>query len=154
MKANRFVDTWLGPLIGLMAATLGWIVPEFYDWTGADQSRPAPIVNVIALAMLVSVLVLNATLLWLHYSERWPQSGNPTPIRFGTQHLLSLTAISACLIALGLRGLGTGASYGMFAIVCLATVVLFVRFPPLPWVVTRSLARQLCPLFMGFARFW
>ena len=57
---------WLTRTIVLLVVAAGWLMPEFYDWTGADQSRPAPIVGWIGLGILVADVFVVATLLWLH----------------------------------------------------------------------------------------
>jgi len=55
------------PVAGIVA---GWFMPEFYDWTGADQSRPAPVVGWIALAIAAANLLLWGILFW------WPTSAD------------------------------------------------------------------------------
>jgi uncharacterized protein involved in response to NO len=51
-RAWLHASTFLFVLI-LISATCGWFVPAFYDWTGADQSRPSPLMWQVPLAIAV-----------------------------------------------------------------------------------------------------
>ncbi len=45
---------------------------EFYDWTGADQSRPAPVIPWIAGGLVLGALVAIALLAWAHLQRSRP----------------------------------------------------------------------------------
>ena len=67
-KETAFVR-WLTRTVVLLVVAAGWLMPEFYDWTGADQSRPAPIVGWIGLGILVADAFVVAMLVWLHFNR-------------------------------------------------------------------------------------
>ncbi len=56
--------TFLVALI-LISATCGWFVPAFYDWTGADQSRPSPLMWQVPLAVAIGAFLFSVALPWI-----------------------------------------------------------------------------------------
>jgi hypothetical protein len=66
-------QTWLrgfGIALAVGSALAGWFMREFYDWTGADQSRPAPVVGWIALSIAIADVVMILGLFFLHLCSR------------------------------------------------------------------------------------
>lgn len=55
------------PFLFLVAVSLfvGGYIPAFYDWSGANQSRSAPVVNYLAIGLVASCLLVCITLPWL-----------------------------------------------------------------------------------------
>jgi hypothetical protein len=55
------------PFLFLMAVSLfvGGYIPAFYDWSGADQSRPAPVMGYVAIELMVCCLLACIALPWL-----------------------------------------------------------------------------------------
>lgn len=120
---------WLGILLFLVALIAGWFMPEFYDWTGADQSRAAPVVGWIAFTILVLDVGLIFGLLVLHFQDRSRKQnhdrGKDVPFanrpdrkrQFSLLQLLSAITIVALLLTLvrwmlPLTGAGIGALVG------------------------------------------
>lgn len=86
----------------LMAVAVLWglLLPQFYDWSGEDQSRPAPIVRWIALGLLLFDLLAIGWLMWLHFKQPEPQVGSIPWERFGIRHVLVATAVVAIVVAI------------------------------------------------------
>lgn len=55
------------PFLFLMACSLfvGGYIPAFYDWSGADQSRPAAVMAYVAIGLIVCCLLTCIALRWL-----------------------------------------------------------------------------------------
>lgn len=106
----------LGIALAIGSVLAGWLMSEFYDWTGADQSRPAPVVGWIALGIAVADVVLILGLYILHlYSRQKP--GDPSkknalqyvPRRggipqFSLSQLLGAVTVIALLLVIGRLG--------------------------------------------------
>ncbi|MCC9601349.1 hypothetical protein LOC67_12405 [Stieleria sp. JC731] len=80
----------------LASFACGVLMPAFYDWTGADQSRPAPIVPRLAIGFVVSALIGCVLLPWvpIQQQDRWQAPQKP---RFTLQRLL--ITVTVCAIA-------------------------------------------------------
>ncbi len=91
------MDRWRWGLIAI-AVAWGWWLPEFYDWSGEDQSRAAPVVRWIALGILALDAVAIGWLLWRHCKEPGPKVENTTWDRFGIRHILVATALVAIVV--------------------------------------------------------
>lgn len=104
------------PFLPLMIAAsllIGWFVPDFYDWTGADQSRPSPVVGPIALAIFVGGLIFCASLPWIPLDKHNDDADRQSRFRFGTRTLLAMTTGIAVVFALTLKFpiIGSGCVY-------------------------------------------
>ena len=44
------------PLLITVSFFVGWFVPDYYEWTGSDQSRPSPLVGQTALGMIAGAV--------------------------------------------------------------------------------------------------
>lgn len=91
-------------LIGLMliGGISGWLIPDFYDWTGADQSRPTPLMWQVPLGVALVGLLVCAALPWLPvigWSEELPRRR----LQFQLPTLLLVTAAVAVAIAAGTK---------------------------------------------------
>lgn len=84
----------------LLAVLTGLLMPEFYDWTGADQSRPAPVVHWIGLAMLLLDGATVVGTVWLCYRQPSHCSKLLPDRRFGIwQVLVATTAVAVVVTA-------------------------------------------------------
>jgi hypothetical protein len=93
--------TFLIALI-LISATCGWFVPAFYDWTGADQSRPSPRMWQVPLAVAIGAFLFFVALPWIPITG-WAKAKSTVPLQFNLRSLLFLTAVAAVAIAIGMR---------------------------------------------------
>ena len=85
-------------LLMTVAVLWGLLLPEFYDWSGEDQSRPAPIVRWIALGLLLFDMLAIGWLMWLHFKRPIPQVDMIQWGRFGIWHVLVATAVVAIVV--------------------------------------------------------
>ncbi|QDV12329.1 hypothetical protein CA51_22110 [Rosistilla oblonga] len=97
---------WLSPtaiyllLIGL-SGLLGALVPEFYQWTGSDQSRMSPIVGWVAAGMAIVAAAIWSGLPFVTLRTEASASGLIRPIRFQLRTLFLWTTA----LAIGFAGL-------------------------------------------------
>lgn len=87
----------------LIVASLfaSWSIPAYYDWTGADQSRPAPAASYTALGLILAATVAWLTLPWLPAAAGFPRGRRAESLRFSTRSLLvvmSAVAIGTALL--------------------------------------------------------
>ncbi|MFK8114144.1 MAG: hypothetical protein AB8B91_18225 [Rubripirellula sp.] len=133
-----------------MSFAVGWWMPAFYDWTGADQSRSSPLIGYTALAMLAGVVATWIALPWLPINDPTELSIAHRRIQFKLQHLLAMTAAAAVLIAtlvkfpMPVSGLLCGLACCRFAWFCIcfpqhrwkAAALLACMCLPFLWIVT------------------
>jgi hypothetical protein len=89
-------------LIGLIlvGGICGWSIPEFYDWTGADQSRPAPLMWQVPLGVSLVGLFLCVSLPWIPVTG-WAEELPQRSLQFQLKTLLIVTGAVAVAIATG-----------------------------------------------------
>ncbi len=86
--------------LALVAVLCGLLLPQFYDWSGEDQSYSSPVVRWLALGIL---LISTCAIGWLLISH-WMRV-RPEPIadrdrrQFGIRHLLIATTLGAFAIS-------------------------------------------------------
>lgn len=164
MKQVNPVLTVVYSLAIVLAILVGLGMPRFYDWTGADQSRPAPIVGYIAIGLLVACLLAWIALLaswWTGFckanaSDLAPamqeQSGTSSATEAGRVtssggaasiwKLLSLTT-AAAIVAAGVR---------LFPVTVSALTLLFA-FGRAGWSIC-AWSQYRLPLMAVFAWMW
>lgn len=95
--------------ITILAFVAGYFIPEFYDWTGADQSRPSKWMWIVPLAVSVGGIVFSISLRWLPVPKTW-DDGRLISQQYNLRFLLIVTAIVAVASAVGSRQPAVGAS--------------------------------------------
>ena len=110
-------ETQLTILIGVIVTIIGYFVPEYYDWSGADQSRAAPIVGVhAALLAVMTVIALGGIYVW-HRRTKIDAGENRTSdphLQVSIRQIVILTALVACFTA-GITGVSAmGEEYQRF----------------------------------------
>jgi hypothetical protein len=96
----------------LISATCGWLVPAFYDWTGADQSRPSPLMWQVPFAVTVVAILFSVALPWVPLTG-WAKTETRPRSQFNLRSLLIFTAIVAVAIAVGMKAPMVVASIGI-----------------------------------------
>ncbi|MDX1929675.1 MAG: hypothetical protein SFV81_24325 [Pirellulaceae bacterium] len=91
---------WLTRVIAIVVVAAGLLMPEFYAWTGADQSRPAPVVGWIALGILIADGLVFILLVRLHYTHVVKAPVRFKRWRFSLFHILVATTIVAIFLML------------------------------------------------------
>lgn len=79
---------------------VGCLVPAFYDWSGADQSRSPPVIGFTALGLLAAGAVLCLLLPWLPIAEKADDQAVKFQGRFSIRLLVILTSALALWLAL------------------------------------------------------
>ncbi len=142
-------------------------MPEFYDWTGADQSRPAPVIPWIAGGLVLGALVAIALLAWAHLQRSKTPSASSSDGRasYRLLHILALMTAVALFIASGRWGSFFIATCVLQGIVYLTVLILSAgssryRFPtlfmfvvqvaPFAWTLRKSAALQNGPIVYFF----
>lgn len=146
--------------VSLVACVIGFFLPAYYDWSGADQSRPSPWIP-FAFAVLGIVVTLVGLILGLrHFYWRIPSAAGIKhggyPLLFAVCTLGVLTAIHAT----GLRTVVLILSFVALAVVvawgccqayqhvrlrwALATL-LFSCYGPLLWIVVGKHSQNSMP---------
>lgn len=93
---QRSERTWLIALIAV-SAIVGLGVPAFYDWTGADQSRPVALMWQVPLGFAVVNVALAVALIWIPIAKRVEESA-----RFSMGALIAMAVAVASGIVLWL----------------------------------------------------
>lgn len=126
----------------LLSAALGLLVHPFYDWTGADQSRPVALLWQVPLSISVALGLFCFALPWIPI-----QRGIETPrrpIRFSLRLLLLATGVIAFLLTLGIHYPNVFAGIAFLATV-LMVVYCWRRFPGERWSIIALLATMYLP---------
>lgn len=86
----------------IAAIIVGFSIPSFYDWSGADQSRPAPVVGWVALAIFVADLIAWILIGIFAFRNRGESVLSDRPrYRFTISHIILLTVVVALMMFLG-----------------------------------------------------
>jgi len=107
-------------LIGL-SLIVGWCMPNFYEWTGSDQSRPSPLLWQVPIGAGVAVLAFSCILPWLPLARANSQTRSQGQWRFGLRSLLLLTMVIA--VAILLFGKFPTIAGGMICMVVMANLI-------------------------------
>ncbi|QDT06481.1 hypothetical protein K227x_48910 [Rubripirellula lacrimiformis] len=95
-----FQQNRIGFALSLIALVVGVSIPGFYDWTGADQSRPSPWVPPAALAVLMLAVAGWVCLPFLKLGGPAPDRPLPRQRQFSIRALLiTITAVAALCAA-------------------------------------------------------
>ncbi len=98
-QSDEVVIRWLARTLALVAISTGWFIPEFYDWTGANQSRSAPVIGWIGLGILIADVLLFLLLIGLHFSRRVQSQVATQRLRFSVWHILVIMTLVAVFIS-------------------------------------------------------
>jgi hypothetical protein len=126
---EKIVVRWLARTLVAVAIVAGWFIPEFYDWTGADQSRDAPVVGWIAIGVLIADLLLFLLLTGLHFSQTDRSQVVRKRWRFSMLQILLMMTLIAVFLMLARTSLMHIASRGLQAAVVASGIWIAVRFP-------------------------
>ncbi|WP_147868628.1 hypothetical protein [Stieleria maiorica] len=96
---NQLPTTYIAPLLMATSLLVGWFIPDFYDWSGADQSRPAPVIGWTALGMLVTSIGVWIALPWIPFRPHPRQDDQIALTRFTLRTLAGITAVAAVVSA-------------------------------------------------------
>lgn len=136
----------LGIGLAIGAILSGWFIPEFYDWTGADQSRPAPVVPWIAGAMVATDLLVILALWGTHWMGKAQATAAPRrPWQFSLRAMLVLATVAALLLAVG-----RGVSPYLAAMLSLGCAIVWavqaaIREPTARWWIALTAWLQFAP---------
>ena len=139
---------WLNVGLIAMACIAGATMKEFYDWTGADQSRPAPVVGWIALGILAADCAIIAALLRTHYQSRVPNTSDESTSsswRFSIRHIGIATTILAVLLIVGRSSLRDIVFQILFGAVACVGLGLAIWFPKVRLSLATLVACQSLP---------
>ncbi|MCC6510715.1 MAG: hypothetical protein IT423_16545 [Pirellulaceae bacterium] len=149
-------------VLSLASVLTGWFMPEFYDWTGADQSRDAPIVRWIALAMLCFDALAIGLLIWVHVVSTAPTRPKLTGYQVKLWHIMVVTLIVAGMLAFGKQASKQTSDFLAFASAIPSVLVLLCgawwvrQHASMRWLLAGLLSCQLAP-FLWICRdgnFW
>ncbi|MCD0462934.1 hypothetical protein [Roseiconus lacunae] len=128
----RWLERYFLPLtvftLLIVSVVAGVSMPSFYDWTGADQSRPAPVIPRIGMGLIGGTACFVLLLAWIPIEQRrrWSHfSGGQTSLRW----LLVMTTLMA-VACIPIPSLQFVFSYSVlaFAIVRTAYVAIKQRY--------------------------
>jgi len=126
----------------LLSAALGLLVHPFYDWTGADQSRPVALLWQIPLSISAALGLFCIALPWIPI-KRGDEFAR-RPIQFNLRFLLLATGAIALLLATGIHYPNVFAGI-MFLSAVLMIVYCWRRFPGERWSISALLATMYLP---------
>lgn len=112
----------------LIAVSLfvGWFIPDFYIWTGSDQSRALPVVAYTALGFTAAVVIICVLLPWLPIRQDMRGCEDGHRCRFGIRSLLIAVSVIAIMLA-GMVRFPTAVSSGLCGLGFCYTVWCGVR---------------------------
>ena len=124
------------PMLVVEILVLGLMIPTFYEWSGADQSRPSPYVPIVFCAFLGFVIVAWIALPWLPQREKVIDVNpepveNPWKFQFNSRALIIVTSLVAFTIA-------AITSYGLITAVWIIMLPIFFS----AWFVMRDLSTR------------
>ena len=90
------------PLLALfsgLSLMVGWLIPVYYDWTDADQSRASPLLTYASVGVLVFSSLLFIGSNWIEIAGDPPIPNCDQRNKFGIRTLLGITALAAFMLA-------------------------------------------------------
>ena len=100
---NLSLRTTIYLLASAASFAVGLFIPAYYDWTGADQSRPSPVVAQTAVGFLLAAAIAWLSLPWLPITRSPPREDRADRLRFSVRSLLVVTSAIAVGTALLLK---------------------------------------------------
>lgn len=136
----------------VVACAIGLALPAYYDWSGADQSRPSPWIPLAGAVLALLATLIAACLGVRHYYWHVPSAAR---IQNGWYPLI--IAVGSLPLLAGLQTIGGGAVGGILSFVVLAVVIglsLYqaYRFARVRWPLAALIAASYGPflwLFFG-----
>jgi len=126
----------------LLSAALGLLVHPFYDWTGADQSRPVALLWQIPLSISAALGLFGIALPWIPIKRAVEFAARP--IQFNLRFLLLATGAIALLLATGIHYPHVFIGIAFLSIV-LMVVLCWLRFPVERWSISALLSAMYLP---------
>lgn len=91
---------WFATTLAVLSVLAGLFIPEFYDWSGADQSRSAPVIGWVAIGIMIADVVLIVLLAMMHTLREKSSDATTSTWRFGMSHILIITTCVALFLAI------------------------------------------------------
>ncbi|MCM2370229.1 hypothetical protein [Aporhodopirellula aestuarii] len=127
-----------------VSSLVGWLIPDFYEWTDSDQSRPSPLLWQVPLGAFLLAAAICVALPWLPITSDARGKETRPPLRFGIRTLLLITTA----VAIGLT-LFAKFPVVMGGIVCAAMYAYFIGFwirrPADRWAASSLLSCMILP---------
>ena len=112
---------------------IGRLIPAFYDWSGADQSRPSPIVNQVAIGLLVFAVAICLALPWLPVTEDPSKCAAGGKFQIKLRTMLTVTAVIAAILAIFRTIALNVVGNGLFVLALAAAVRFWVIYHNCRW---------------------
>jgi hypothetical protein len=126
-----------------VSVLIGASIPQFYDWTGSDQSRPSPWVPITAVAILIVGLSVCATLPWLPFPI--DANSESQPFHVGMRAIVLLTTVVALQIALIRSRPMLVPAVGSLLLAIGCTIYFWITYPCLRWRLLSLMACMYLP---------
>jgi hypothetical protein len=136
----------LGLGLAVIAVSGGWYLPEFYDWSGTQQSHLASIVLWIAGATVAVDLAMMVFAFWLHFTNARQSNQPPFRFRIGPALVVFTLVAVGWFVSRQSVLVGSGLVFGGSAVGLMymalrlspnllwAALILCVQFAPFAWV--------------------
>ncbi len=127
----------------LTSAICGWFVPAFYDWTGADQSRPSPLMWQVPLAITSGALLFSITLPWIPI-KGWAKVEGSGQSQFKLRSVMLLMSGVAIAIAIG-KWFPAVLAIFCLTLALLATIRAAILYPERRFAIVAMFACMILP---------
>lgn len=151
--------------VSLVACVIGFFLPAYYDWSGADQSRPSPWIP-FAFAVLGIVVALVGLILGLrHFYWRIPSAAAIKNGWYPLVFAVGVLGVLSAIHAIGLQMLGLVLSFVALGVVVVwggyqaylhvrlrwaLAALLFSCYGPLLWIVVGKHSQNSIPQALLF----
>lgn len=147
------------PAFVLACFIVGWMIPTFYDWSGANQSYSTPAFDQMFWSLLAFGGLAWFVIPWLPFGdtdtdealkEESPRESPPKRFQFNLRSLLVLTAVVAVLLALIANCF---ALFGVliWVVMFVSAVRMIVKHLSWQWQLSALLACMYFPYVWAFA---
>ena len=132
-------------LFAIVSLIVGCLIPSFYDWTGANQSRSTPIVGRTAIGILVAAALILFALPWFPVSADEREEPAPGGRQFNMRVILIITTVVAMAMALFPKSYSLVLGNAVYALSLLYAIQFCVTRRQLRWRVLTLLACMYLP---------
>ena len=145
-KAGSQGKFTVGAMVTLMAVSLmlGACVPSFYEWTGANQSRPSPWFDYVAIGMLATVVLVSVSLIWIPIGWQRPERKTKFS-RIGLRTALIATGVLSVVFA-GFAKSPTVTGIAIYVVALIYAIWTAIKFP----VYRLPIITLFCCLYLPF----
>lgn len=138
---------------------VGWMIPTFYDWSGADQSHSTPAMDQMQWCLIAFGCLAWFVIPWLPMedaphddvcSENTDRQGAPKPFQFNLKGVLTITTV----LAISFVGLGqkpVGICILIWVVAFVSAVSMVVKHLGWKWQFSALLASMYLPFVWLFA---